>query len=67
MVAIAARRAVSFVLLCSSVGSGTQIRQDKGMDRTLSVVSQSLGSLIVKIREYFEFCSDSGILISTLI
>ena len=28
------------------------------MDRTLSVVSQSLGSLIVKIREYFEFCSD---------
>ena len=28
------------------------------MDRTLSVVSQSLGSLIVKIREYFDFCSD---------
>jgi hypothetical protein len=28
------------------------------MDRTVSVVSQSLGSLIVTIREYFEFCSD---------
>jgi hypothetical protein len=28
------------------------------MDRTVSVVCQSLETLIVKIREYFEFCSD---------